>query len=207
MYTTLSACKAELQIDTGDTTDDALLNGYITTAQRIIEAPPPLGTGRVFEAASDTTRYADAPWLRGDLLDPDSSAYVLPLWHIGDLCAITTVVNGDGTTIPSTAYVTEPRYKTPYYVLRLKRAGGYIWTFSDNPEAAIAITGKWAYSTSASADIARATLRLVVAYYRSKDNAGAGDDKPLQTAQGVILPIAIPPDVKAIIASYQSVLG
>jgi hypothetical protein len=199
-YCTLADVKAELNISV--TTDDSLLSGYITTAQRIIESPPPLGTGRVFEASADTTRYVDAPYTSDG--DPDGTSYVLPLWNVGDLCAITTVVNGDGTTIGSSAYVTEPRYKTPYHALRLKRNGSYLWTYSSTNENAIAITGRWAYSTTAPADIARAALRIVVWLYRSRDNANA--DQATQTDQGIILPNKLPIDIANVLAGYRSLV-
>lgn len=199
-YTTLAAVKAELNIS--DTTQDTLLNGYIATAQRIIEAPRPLGSGRVFEASGDTTRSVDAPWAVGS--DPDGPAYVLSLVDVGDLCAITTVVNGDGTTILATEYVTEPRSTTPFWAIRLKRGGDHVWTYDDSPEGAIAITGRWAYSTAAPADIARCALRIAVWLYRSKDNAGFDD--AVQTEQGIILPARMPRDIRDIIEAYQSVL-
>lgn len=200
-YTTLAAVKAELKIG-ADTTDDTLLNGYITTAQRVIEAPPPLGTGRVFEAENDATRYVDAPW--GGSADPDGPAYVLSLIDVGDLCAITTIVNGDGTTLAPTDYVTEPRYKTPYHAIRLRRGGDHTWTYEDSPEGAIAITGKWAYAVSAPADIARCATRIAVWLYRARANAGF--DEAIQTEQGIILPARMPADIRNIIETYQSIV-
>lgn len=201
-YIDLASVKAELNIPTATTTDDSLLTGYITIAQRTIEAPPPVGTGRVFEYSSDTTRYLDAPATPSG--DPDGASYVLPLWDVGDLCAITTVTNGDGIVIPSTAYITNPRYKTPYFELRLKRYSGYLWDYSSTNEAAIAITGRWSYSTTAPADISRAALRMVVWLYRSKDNANA--DQTVQTDQGIILPNKLPNDIAQILAGYRSVV-
>lgn len=200
MYTSVAAVQRELNISDG--TDSDLIAGYITIAQRTIEAPAPIGTGRVFEAASDTTRYLDAPAYAS--ADPDGPSYVLSLIDYGDLCAITSIVNGDGTTVSASAYTTTPRYKTPYYEIRLKRYGSVVWTYSSNPEGAIAITGRWAYSTTAPADIQRAAIRMVVWMYRSRDNANA--DQAVQTDQGIILPNRQPVDVQAILAGYRSVI-
>jgi hypothetical protein len=58
-YTSYAAVKAELKL-TNDN-DQTVITGYVLLAQRIIEAPLPYGTGRVFEVASDTTKYFDAP--------------------------------------------------------------------------------------------------------------------------------------------------
>lgn len=196
-YTTLAAVKRELNIATLNTDDDDLLNGYITLAQRIIEALPPLGTGRVFEAALDTTRYLDAP---ADSCDQSLDGPLYVLFLSGDLCSITSVVNGDGVTVASSDYVTEPRNQTPYYALRLKSGEGLVWTYDTSPEGAIAITGKWAYATSAPADIARAALRLCVWMYRSRDNAGF--DQDIQTDDGLILGAKLPRDIRHIIESY-----
>jgi len=194
-YTTLAAVRAEAKV-TG-TSDDALLTGYITLAQRIIEAYPPLGTGRVFEVSADTTRYLDAP---PDSLDTrlDGPNYVLLLPD--DLCSITSVVNGDGTTLTTSDYLTEPRSHTPYYALRLKSGTGTIWTFEDSPEGAIAITGKWGFSMSAPADITRAATRLCVWMYRSRDNAGF--DADIKTEEGLILGAKMPRDIRDILNTY-----
>jgi len=194
-YTTRVAVKSELKITA--TTDDTLIDGYVTLVQRIIEAYPPLGTGRVFEVSTDTTRYLDAP---PDSLDNrlDGPNYVLLLPD--DLCSITTVVNGDGTTLTTSDYLTEPRSHTPYHALRLKSGTGTIWTFTDSPEGAIAITGKWGFSTSAPADIQRAATRLCVWMYRSRDNAGF--DQDIQTEDGMILGARMPRDIRAILDTY-----
>lgn len=186
-YTTLAAVKAELKIAV--TTDDALLSGYVSLAQRIIEANPPLGTGRLFEVASDSTKYFDVP-----------SGLVLNL-RGQDLCSITTVTNGDGTVVPSTAYVTRPRDTAPYYALKLKQTAGYVWTWtSDGPEGAIGITGKWGYSAAAPLDIQRCALRIAVWLYKSRDNAGF--DVDIKTDEGLILGARMPRDIRQIIETY-----
>lgn len=203
-YTTRAAVKAELKIDTGVTTDDALIDGYITLAQRIIEAPRPLGTGRVFEVASDTTRYLDAPRDTNNR-DLDGPLYMLLLLPAGDLCSITAIVNGDGVTLTTADYVTEPRYSTPYYAIRLTRASDTVWSWTTSPEAAIAITGKWGYSTSAPVDIQRAALRLAVWMYRSRDNAGF--DQDIKTEDGLtVLGAKMPRDIRQIIETYWTVV-
>lgn len=200
-YTTLTAVRAELKLT--ETTDDSLISGYITIAQRIIEAPKPLGTGRVFEVVSDTTRNLDAPADASDR-GPDSPIFLLLLMPAGDLCSITSIVNGDGTTVSASDYVTEPRYTTPYHGIRLKQGSGLTWTSEDSPEGAIAITGKWGYSVTAPADIQRAALRLVVWMYRERDNAGFDID--MKTEEGLILGARMPRDIRQIIETYWSLV-
>lgn len=202
-YLTLADAKLELGIPTLTTTDDALLTGYISVAQRTIEAPPPIGTGRVFEASADTTRYADAP-LDLNVYDYDGPSYVLLLHDIGDLCSVTSVTNGDGTVVSASSYITLPRYKTPYYGIQLKRFSGVVWTYSTTAEASIAIVGRWSYSTSAPSDIARAALRIVVWMYRSRNDANA--DQTISTDQGIILPTKLPNDIAQVLAGYRSIV-
>jgi hypothetical protein len=187
-YTTLAAVRAELK--TVATTDDNLLNGYIALAQRIIEAPLPYGTGRVFEVSVDTTKYFDAP---------DWDCALLDLRGL-DLCAITSVTNGNGDVIPVSGYLTRPRDTTPYYALQLLRTYTWRWA-SAGPENAIAIMGKWAYSETAPLEIQRCATRIAVWLYKSRDNAGFDTD--IKTDEGLILGARMPHDIRTIIAAYR----
>lgn len=174
--------------------DDALLTIYLADAQQMIDD----FCDRTFEAAADTTRYLDAI---ADLRTLDTPGRIQlglvdrTLWLGADLCQITSVVNGDGTTVSPSAYVTEPRNAPPYYALTLKSGANVAWTFVDSPEGAIAVTGRWAYSVTADALIRGATLRLAAWMYRQR-NAPDGADRPIVTGDGVtILPAALPKDV------------
>lgn len=66
-------------------------------------------------------------------------------------------------------YTTEPRNDTPYHALKLLTSSGKSWTYTNDPEDAITITGKWAYSESAPEDIVYACKRLATLFYREKD--------------------------------------
>lgn len=201
-YTNYAAVKAELKL-TNDN-DQTLIDGYVTLAQRLIEASRPLGTGRVFEVSVDATRYLDAPRDTSDR-SLDGPLYLLLLTSAGDLCSITSVVNGDGETLTTADYVTEPRTQTPYYAIRLKSGSGKTWTWEDSPEGAISVTGKWAYSTSAPADIQRAALRLCAWMYRARDNDGF--DQDIHTQEGLtVLGSKMPRDIRQIIETYWTVL-
>lgn len=173
------------------TTDDALLNSFILAAKRIIDD----NTGRTFEASSDSTRYFDAI--------QDVQGSTLYLGHY-DLCAITTITNGDGTTLNTDHYVTEPRNGTPYYAIKLKASAGKSWVYMTDPENAISITGRWAYSTTAPDSIGHACKRLAGYLYRQKDNAG-DLDRALVVGNSTILPNQIPSDIRMIIQPYRKV--
>ena len=187
-YCSTGDVKAYLGI--AEATDDTLITALVTRAQAAVNR----FCNRVFEATADSTRTFDAsgPHIIGPTLYLDR-----------DLCAITSITNGDGTTIASTKYVTLPRNDTPYYGIKLKTNSGVLWTYVDDWEGAISITGKWAYSLTAPADIVQATVRLAAFYYRQKDT-------PLQDVTAieagvVIRPLAWPDDVRGLLAGYRRV--
>ena len=185
-YASTNDLKAYLGI--GTATDDALLAALLTRAQAVIDRH----CDRTFEAAVDTTRYYDAVddvW--GQLLMLDT-----------DLCAVTTVVNGDGVTINSTDYMLQPSNLRPAYAIRLKDNSPVVWTYSESPERSIAVTGKFAYSASAPADIVHATVRLAAWLYRQKDNSADMSDVSVTTGGAVMIPSGLPRDVTAMLERY-----
>ena len=185
-YVTAALVRAYL--GTTSTGDDTLIAALCTRAQAAIDRY----CNRTFEAAADSTRYFDAigPHIDGPTLYLDR-----------DLCAITTVTNGDGVAVGSTQYVTLPRNDTPYHGLRIKTSAGKVWTYSTDWEKAIAITGKWAYSATAPDDIVQAAVRLAAFYYRQKD--AALQDVTAIEAGVVVQPVAIPMDVQALLRPYK----
>jgi len=185
-YASTNDLKAYLGI--GTATDDALLAALLTRAQAVIDEH----CNRAFEAAADSTRYYDAindVW--GQLLMLDA-----------DLSAVTTVVNGDGVTISSTEYVLQPSNNRPAYAIRLKDNASVVWTYSESPERSIAVTGKFAFSTSAPADIVHATVRLAAWFYRQKDNSADLSDVNVAMGGAVMIPSGLPRDVTALLERY-----
>lgn len=187
-YATLAQVKAELGITA--TTDDTLFNDLIPEAKAAID----LDTGRTFEAAADSTRYFDA--------DRDVCDDRRTLWLRDDLCAITTVTNGDSVAVSSTERVTEPRNTTPYYAIKLLSSSGKTWTYTDDAENAITIVGRWAYSTTPPAAITRACVRLVAYWYRLKDSQVFDVTADPESGQ-IIIPKGLPADVKRILDPYR----
>ena len=171
-------------------TDDAMLLTLLAAAQRTIDSY----CARTFEATADTVRTFDS--------QRDVDGYTLTV--DSDLCSITSIVNGDGTTISNSHYVTEPRNETPYYAIRLKVSAGKVWTstVAGDSENAITITGKWAYSTSAPSDIAHVCKRLAAYIYRQKDNAG-DLDRAVIAGNSTILPAQIPSDIRLMLTPYK----
>ena len=154
--------------------------------------------GFSFEAAADSDRNLDAA-------DYPSGAVFGRTLYFGTWCAaITTVTNGDAVEITSDYYVTQPRNDGPYYAIKLLSSSGYTWEDDTNgdTEDAITITGRWAYSTTAPADIEHATLRLALWYYRQRDSS-TDLDRPLLAEGVTIMPSQIPADVTEILDRYR----
>lgn len=155
-YATLTQVKNYLGIE--DTKDDALIAWCIEQAQALIDAV----CHRTFEASADSTRKFDSV----------RDVYGLTLILDKDLCAITSITNGDSTTITSSQYVTEPRNDTPYWSIRLLSSAGLVWecnATTGDSENAISITGRWAYSVTAPSIVSRLCIIAAAAAYRQRE--------------------------------------
>ena len=185
-YCTVDALKAYLGVSDGD--DDALLATLIGAAQATIEAQ----TGRTFEASADSVRKLDAC----------RDVHGRVLWLDADCAAVTSITNGDGVVVAATSYVTEPRNTTPIYAVKLLSSSGVTWVGGTDNENAIAVTGKFVFSTTPPADIVQACTRLAAFYYRQKDNMGEGD-RAIVAGGATVLPVNLPADVKTMLAPYR----
>lgn len=186
-YATLAELKEYAGIDTSGV-DDTLLTDLLDRAKGIIDRY----TGRTFEAASDTTRYFDA------MRDVKGRRLLLD----EDLCAITTLTNGDAAVITSFDYVTEPRNRAPWFAITLKSGSSVLWTYTDDYENAISISGKWAYSVTPPTEIKGTCIRLAHYLYHQKDNAGELD-RAVIAGNATILPVQIPADIKMVLEPYR----
>lgn len=185
-YTTAADVKTYLDI-TG-TADDTLLGVLVAAAQKWIETY----CGRVFEAATNTSRSFDA------IRDVDGRK----LWLDCDLCSINSVTNGDGATVAAANYVTEPRNQAPYYAITLKTSSTVSWTYITDPENAITVSGKWAYSTTAPDDIVQVCKRLAAYLYTLKD-AQVYDVTAMPESGVITVPKGMPVDVRQMLAGYR----
>lgn len=190
-YTTAALLKTYLGISAA--TDDTLLGNLITYAQQMVD----IHCRRTFESSANANKTFDA------VADVDGPT--LYLKSVGDLCAINSITNGDSVAVAANEYVTELRNSTPYYAIRILASADKVWTYTTDPENAITISGKWAYSTSAPNDIVYATTRLAAYLYRQKDNAG-DLDRALLAEGTVLLPTDLPTDVTRILAPYVRLL-
>lgn len=66
------------------------------------------------------------------------------LLNVGDdLLSITTLTNGDGTTVAPSSYNLMPLNQKPHYMVKMKT--GYSFNYIDSRDAAIEIEGEWGY--------------------------------------------------------------
>lgn len=185
-YTTTAAVKTYLGITGAG--DDSLIATLIAAAQEVID----IYCRRTFEAAADSTRYFDyAP----DVIDDAD------LWLDDDLCAITTVTNGDSVVVAADERTTVPKNDAPYYLIRLLSDSGVTWTYDTEWMDAITILGRWAYSVTAPVDVAQACVRLTSFYFRAKD-APLTDVTAIEAGTVIKTP-GMPLDVKAILGPYR----
>lgn len=189
-YTTAADLKTYLGITAS--TDDTLLTALIARAQKAID----MRCARIFEASGDTTRYFDAV--------RDTDGYYL--YFDEDICAITTITNNldngtGGVIVTSSQYVTMPRNTTPYYGVELKSSAGISWDYTSDSQSAISVAGRWAYSTSAPADIVMACTRWAAYMYRQKD-AQIFDVTAIPEAGIIQVPQGVPRDVDQMLMPY-----
>lgn len=121
------------QTSTTDATDDAIVELLLKAASRYIDTQ----TAREYFPYIQT-RYFDVPI---NEIDPRT------LKLDADLLEVISVVNGDGTTIPSTEYALRPRNASPYIYIRLVDNSTYYWASdgAGDTHDVIAITGIWGF--------------------------------------------------------------
>ena len=190
-YATLDQVERHLGWSNPAAADQMLLATKIAAAQDIITRR---AGGRLFEALADSTRYFDSVRdVVGRVLYLDT-----------DLCAITSITNGDGTVITSGQYITEPRNTTPYYAIRLLGSANITWEpqADGDTENAITIVGLWAFSQYAPADITEACIEIASYLYRSKDDTG-DLSRPVIAGNATFLPGSLSAMVDRILAPYK----
>jgi hypothetical protein len=84
----------------------------------------------------------------------------------------------------------------------LKLDSDIVWTWNDSPDAAIVVTGRWAYSVTCPGAISFATKRLAQYLYKQKDTS-AELDRTIYTADGMVVPNSLPADVVQYLEPYK----
>jgi len=191
-YTTTADLKAYMNITSS--ADDTQLGNAVTRAQALVDS----FTHRTFEAAADTTRTY-TPLLfndGGDLMDYDT------LYLSADLFSLTSITNGDGNSVTLSNVVLLPSNVKPAYGIKIKRGINLEWNYLVSPENAISVVGRFAYTTTAPADIVAATLRIAAYLYRQREGT-PDSDRAILSADGMVLASPqIPKDIITLLRPY-----
>lgn len=145
-YTTVNAVRAQYLAST-QTTDDAQILDFIRAASRGIDA----ACQRHFYPLIDT-RYYDVPggggWPVGEYDNMKGGGFRLPLYFDTDLLEVTTLTNGDSTTIAASEYNLKPYNDSAKWQLALKRTSSTAWMVNTDGdfERVISLLGVWGYS-------------------------------------------------------------
>jgi hypothetical protein len=130
--------------ETFDAADNAVQDYFIQQASReivdrvLFQLPLPYHATLLFDAPYTYT-------LSGLVNDYRDNHYLL---YVGDeegLLEVTTLTNGDGTTIAASDFVLEPANAHPKFVLRLKTNSNVTFTYTTDWEQAISVEGVWGY--------------------------------------------------------------
>lgn len=125
---TLDYVRQHRRLQTTETADNALLQSLIS------------------EASADFQRAADRicmPYVATHTFDYQAP-YVLQLRGY-DLCAVTTLTNGDGAAVDAANYVLRSPNVYPKWRVELKANASVTFTWDDAPQEAISIAGIWGY--------------------------------------------------------------
>lgn len=192
-YVTAAEMRAFLDITSTD--DDAIFIALIAAASRTVNAI----THRVFEASTTSTRkFTPLTRRNGGNLTNDGRT----LMFDDDLCSLTSIVNGDGSTIASSEYFLIAPNSTVWYGVTLKSMSSVTWTYTGSPELSVEITGKWAYSETCPADIAQA-VKMIVKHFYTARAVGNDSDRDVLSADGVVIAASrIPSAVHKILGAY-----
>jgi len=192
----ISTADLRSYIGATSTSDDTQIGYAATRAQSMVETY----TNRIFECPADTTRYYNALDIRfGGNVDAFQNTLMLDY----DLCVLTTITNGDTSNIPTNKVVLLPTNFTPAYAIKIQMNTSYVWTYTGTPDAAISITGRFAYSITPPSDIVAACLRLGSFIYRAREGT-PDSDRAILSSDGVILQAPrIPTDVQQTLEPYR----
>lgn len=196
-YCTLDELKRELAIDSLHTLDDAVLEAAIEDASRAIDAY----CARQFYAASASQTYSVPEY--GERT----------LWLDDDWLSVSSVTNGDSTSIAASLYDLWPLNAVSKVALRLKDNANTWWSGTSGGDefGVITVAGSTGYVNRAAADVKsaaiisntkRAALIIATAFYRKR--TGQETQAATVTGAGVVLTQqGIPRDAAQLLEGYR----
>jgi len=199
-YATLNEFKALPEITSTNATDDAAIEDMIERASRAIDTY----CGTWFYAAT-LTRYFNTP-RHGRELELDAP-----------LLAITTLTNGDASTIASTEYKLYPLNGPHKTHIKLLPSSATIWELSTASDAdgAISVLGAWGYCDRSATDPESmkailatndACLIIAMAAWRKRYGLNTEGVATVPGAGVVISPRGLPLEAQQLLTPYRRLL-
>ncbi len=199
-YATLAEFRALPEIKSEDPEDDEFIEDLLNRASRD-------GVDAYCEQsfyASTQTRTFDLP--RGRRLYVD-----MPL------ISVTTLVNGDGNTIPASEFYLWPYNSPNHSYLELYPVSIYYWlpSLTKLDRGVVSITGTWGYVDRTATDpeslrvisaTKSACLAIALSAYKKRYGVGVDGIAKVTAAGVVITPQGIPSDAKQRLESLRSYL-
>jgi hypothetical protein len=178
-YAALDEFLALPEIESHDPGDDVFIESLLERASREFDGD----TGHWFYAHQQVRRF-DTP--RGRCLEVD-----VPL------LSVTSITNGDNTTLPSTEYILTPYNGVHKTAVELYEDSTYVWELSTSARrrGVIYVNGEWGYvdrdatdpeSAVVISNSKTATLALALAVYRRRHGVGVTGVATV-TAAGVVI--------------------
>jgi hypothetical protein len=195
-YATLDEFTGQLEATSSAPVDDIYINALLERASREFD-----GDTQHWFYAYTQTRTFDLPLSRELVLD-------------APLLTVTTLTNGDSTTIPSTEYNLLP-YNGPHHnAVKLKVNSVYIWQYGANAatEGVVSVAGSWGYVDRAATDpeslrvisnTKTAVLALALAVYRKRYGVGTEGAATITGAGVVITPRDKSKEYWSLVSLYQ----
>jgi len=172
-----------------DTTQDTPLTSALNASIALFEKT----TRRTFVSASAARTFlARDPWVKrkGQQLN-----------FFAECTSITTVVNGDGTTITAGQYWALPD-PAPFEYIELLPSAGLYFTGVNTTSARISVTALWGYSVDVPNDVRLAMLELARGLYESSKQGQGG--QVVQTSMALsVIPAGMPAMVELIAEKYR----
>lgn len=182
------------------TAEDTLIQSLINSAEQWINRE----IGRTVATDTETTEYIDAI---GNHIEG------LSLWvsDCGDCCEISSVTNGDGTTVATASYFQYPQATSTRQPiikrLKLKQSSGLSWTYDDDYEQAIEIAGYWAMFRSDDVpDDLQQAAKEVTAYLYTRRDGGSFETVALPEQGVIVTPQGFPDSAMRIVRRYRKMV-
>ena len=198
-YVALDEFLALPEMESAEPGDDVFIERLLERCSREFDGD----TGQWFYAHQQARTY-DVP--KGRCLELD-----VPL------LSVTTITNGDDTTVESTEYLLYPLNGPNKSEIRIKQSSSTLWQYTSggDTEGVITVNGQWGYVDRDSTDpesvmpilnSKSAVLALALAIYKRRYGVGAEGLATVTGAGVVITPRDKSPEYWSIVSRYKRLL-